>query len=165
MLYQADRANQNRRRLPLPLRRIPSRCWLGAIVIVLGCGLGSCGSDPPAPAAIDPPTFRKRLIRYVTERYPDSEAEVYLTGLAKMADRQVLSEAQRMCETLKRGGGKKELVDLIQTVSQSDNLLEIRLQILKVAEVELCPPEMFPPEGWQRSLFFWQERWNGGQAF
>lgn len=117
------------------------------------------------PAHLSQATDSLRVIRYVTERYPDSEAEVYLTGLAKMADRQVLSEAQRMCETLKRGGSKKELVDLIQTVSQSDNLLEIRLQILKVAEVELCPPEMFPPEGWQRSLFFWQERWNGGQPF
>lgn len=132
--------------------------------MALGWGLVGCATEPSVPE-IEPATFRKRLVRYVTERYPESESEVYLTGLAKMDDRQVLNEAQRMCETLKRGGDKKGLVDLIQTVSQTDNLLEIRLQILKVAEEELCPPEIFPPDGWERSLFFWQERWNGGQAF
>jgi hypothetical protein len=136
---------------------------LMAAVLLLSGSLAGCAQSSSGSSAIT--TFNRAVTQHINERseFGFSEAEIYLTVLANIPDEAVYEFGDRTCETLRRGGSSKQISDTIQSRFSRDDERMTYLHIAQAAEENLCPESSFPVEGWQRSLFFWKERLNGGQ--
>lgn len=152
-------AKRDRASAPLPFN--PS--WPIAGVLLLG-SLTGCAQPLPEQAAIT--AFSGAVTRQIQEHseFGFSEAEIYLTRLASIPNDEVYEFGDRVCETLRRGGSSQQIAAAIQSQFSYDDERMTYLHIAQAAEQTLCPQSSFPAEGWQRSLFFWQERLNGGQS-
>ncbi len=134
-----------------------------ATVILLSGSLTACAQSRPDLSAIT--TFHQAVTQHINERseFGFSEAEIYLTVLSNLPDEVVYEFGNRTCETLRRGGSREQVADAIQSRFSRDDQRRTYLHIAQAAEENLCPESCFPVAGWQRSLFFWKERLNGGQ--
>jgi hypothetical protein len=132
-------------------------------VILLSGSLTGCES-PPDKSAVK--TFIVEVTQHIEAQseFGFSEAEIYLTILSNTPDETIYEFGDRTCETLRRGGSSEQIADTIQAQFSRDDERMTYMYIAEVAEKTLCPKRNFPLKGWQRSLFFWKERLNGGQA-
>ncbi len=152
-MVQRDRSSR--------LKRVHAKVVL-MVVMWLAGQLAGCAPSPPDPSMI------KLFIQAVTQHietnseFGFSEAEIYLTVLSHIPDAAIYEFGDRTCETLRRGGSSKQIADTIQARFPRDEERMVYMHIAQAAEKTLCPESSFPVEGWQRSLFFWRERLNGG---
>lgn len=132
-------------------------------VSLLSGSLTGCSQSLPDQSAVK--VFNQGVAQHIQKysKFGYSEAEVYLTTLSNIPDEAVYEFGDRTCETLRRGGSSKQIVDTIQSRFTHDDERMTYMHIAQVAKKNLCPDSLFPVEGWQRSLFFWIERLNGGQ--
>ncbi|HEY9645456.1 MAG TPA: hypothetical protein V6C88_03750 [Chroococcidiopsis sp.] len=140
--------------------------FIAAVMVLSGSLLGSlAGCSQSLPEQSDITDFNRSVAQYIQEhsQFGYSEAEVYLTILATIPDQAVYEFGDRTCETRRRGGSSKQIIDIIQSQFEPDDERMTYLYIAQAAEQHLCPESSFPAEGWPRSLFFWKERLNGGQ--
>lgn len=130
---------------------------------LLSASLTGCSQSLPDQAAVK--VFNQVVAQHIQKysRFGYSEAEVYLTTLSNIPDEAVYEFGNRTCETLRRGGSSQQIVDTIQSRFTRDDERMTYMHIAQVAKKNLCPDRSLPVEGWQRSLFFWKERLNGGQ--
>jgi hypothetical protein len=136
---------------------------LMAAAILLSGSVGGCAQSLPDQSAVV--TFNRAVTQHIQEysEFGFSEAEIYLTVLSNIPDEVVYQFGDRTCETVRRGGSQEQIADTIEArFSRDDERMTYR-HIAQAAEKNLCPESSFPAEGWQRSLFFWIERLNGGQ--
>lgn len=136
--------------------------FLTALILLFG-SLAGCAQSPPDPSTVM--TFNQAVAQHIQDNSEGgySEAEIYLTILSKIPEPMVYEFGERTCETLRRGGSSKQIADTIQTLFSRDDERMTYRHIAQAANQNLCPKSSFPAEGWQRSLFFWKERLNGGQ--
>lgn len=139
------------------------RKGLIAAAILLSGSLVGCTRPLPDQSAMT--TFKQAVTQHIQEHseFGSSEAEVYLTVLSHISDNAVYEFGDRTCETLRRGGGRKQIADAIQSRFSRDDKRMTYGHIAQAAEKNLCPASSFPAGDWQRSLFFWKEHLNGGQ--
>lgn len=137
---------------------------MAAAILLLG-SVGGCAQSLPDPSAVV--MFNRAVTQHIQDHseFGFSEAEIYLTMLSNIPDEAVYQFGDRTCETLRRGGSQKQITDAIEAQFSRDDERRIYGRIAQAAEKNLCPESSFPAEGWQRALFFWKERWNGGQPF
>ncbi len=155
-----------RRDRPFALLSFYPKRFIAAVIVLSGSLLGSlAGCSQPLPEQSDITTFNQAVAQYIQEhsKFGYSETEVYLTMLANIPDEAVYEFGDRTCETRRRGGSSKQIIDIIQSRFDRDDERMTYLYIAHAAEQHLCPESSFPMEGWQRSLFFWKESFNGGQ--
>ncbi|NJL55874.1 hypothetical protein HC928_12290 [bacterium] len=121
--------------------------------------------SPANPSAVK--TFNQAVTQHIYDHseFGYSEAEVYLTILANIPNQVVYEFGDRTCETLRYGGSIDQINEAIESQFTYDDQRMTYTHIARVAEENLCPASSFPAASWRRSLFFWKERFNGGQPF
>jgi hypothetical protein len=143
--------------------------WIYVLLFV--AFLGSCSRPSSSSAVVNQSdfikqrNFRKQVAQNIndTSAFGFSEAEVYLTFLGRLSDKEIFQYGERVCESVRRGDPLERLTEKIFNEAQNRDEAMPYVQIAIVAERQHCPESSLPQIKWQRSLFFLKERLNGGQ--